>query len=51
MHMTWKQALLSGFLFSDTKEVIQFVLRRGLFEFDDIIGNTFGVLIGVSIYS
>lgn len=42
--------VLSGCLFSVTIEVAQFFLRRGLFEFDDIIGNTLGVLIGVGIY-
>ena len=41
---------LSGFLFSVAIEISQFFLHRGLFEFDDIIGNCFGVLIGMGVY-
>lgn len=43
--------VLFGLLFSSAIELTQFLMRRGLFEFDDIIGNTLGVLIGVGIYS
>lgn len=49
----WKRrwVVLSGLLLSAAIELTQFFLRRGLFEFDDMIGNTFGVIIGVGIYS
>ena len=30
-------------------EIIQLVLHRGLFEFDDIIHNTLGVFIGILV--
>ena len=43
--------VITGFLFSTAIELTQFFMQRGLFEFDDIIGNTLGVLIGVGIYS
>ena len=42
--------LLSGALLSVVVELTQFLFRRGLFEFDDIIGNTFGILIGIGIF-
>ena len=37
---------LMGFLFSLSIETVQYITRRGLFEFDDMIGNTIGCLIG-----
>lgn len=40
-----------GLLLSSAIELTQFIMRRGLFEFDDIIGNTLGVVIGVGFYS
>lgn len=43
--------VLLGLFLSTTIELTQFFMRRGLFEFDDIIGNTLGVVIGVGIYS
>lgn len=39
-----------GFLTSFGIECSQLFLRRGLFEFDDIIGNVFGVVIGYLVY-
>lgn len=41
----WRIALI-GFLFSASIEIIQLVFRLGLFEFDDMIGNTIGCMIG-----
>ena len=49
-YMKKQWVLLSGVLLCSVIEVTQFILRRGLFEFDDIIGNTLGVLIGIGIY-
>lgn len=43
--------VLLGLFLSAAIELTQFIMRRGLFEFDDMIGNTFGVVIGVGIYS
>jgi glycopeptide antibiotics resistance protein len=43
-----KVALL-GFLTSLSIELLQLVLKRGLFEFDDMFHNTFGVILGYGI--
>lgn len=39
-----------GFFVSTVIEILQLVLRRGFFEFDDIFHNTLGVLIGFFLY-
>ena len=44
-----KRCVLIGFLISTLIEINQFVFSIGLFEFDDIIGNTLGCYIGVMI--
>lgn len=41
---------LCGLLLSVCIEVIQLMTKRGLFEFDDMINNTAGVMIGYGIY-
>lgn len=41
--------VLTGFLFSLGIELCQFLLKRGQLEVDDLINNTFGVLIGCLI--
>ena len=41
-----KRAALLGFCISVTIEVLQLVLKRGLFEFDDIFHNTIGCAAG-----
>lgn len=51
LYMKKRWALASGFLFSVGIELAQFFMRRGLFEYDDIVGNTLGVLIGIAIFS
>ncbi len=38
----------AGFILSASVEVAQLVFRIGLFEFDDMIGNTAGTVIGLS---
>lgn len=45
---TAKVALI-GFLLSTSIEIIQLVFKIGLFEFDDMIGNTIGCWIGAVI--
>lgn len=47
--VSWKVGLFAGVLISGTIEVLQFVLRRGLFEWDDIIHNSLGCMIGCII--
>ena len=41
---------LSGFLASLLIEVLQFALKRGVFEFDDLLHNTMGVIVGTSLF-
>lgn len=41
--------VMAGFLLSASIELIQLIFRIGLFEFDDIIGNTIGCFIGAVI--
>jgi glycopeptide antibiotics resistance protein len=42
--------MLITFLISLTIEMLQLVLKRGLFEFDDMFHNTLGGVIGYGIY-
>lgn len=42
--------ILTGFGCSATIEVLQLLFKRGLFEFDDMIHNTLGVIIGYGLY-
>lgn len=44
-----KKTLLIGFLFSLSIELLQLLLKRGLFEFDDMIHNIVGCLLGYVI--
>lgn len=48
--MTWKKALLIGGAMSVLIEVMQFVLKRGFAEVDDVMHNTVGCVIGYGIY-
>lgn len=43
------KVVLIGFLLSVSIEIVQLVFRIGLFEFDDMIGNTIGCLIGAVV--
>lgn len=45
----WYQSLLFGMVFSAAIELLQLFLCRGLFEFDDIIHNSFGCMIGALV--
>lgn len=45
-----RRTVLTGMIISLTIELLQLVLKCGLFEFDDIFHNTLGVLIGYGIY-
>lgn len=46
-----KKILLFGIIVSGSVELSQLLLKRGMCEFDDIISNTAGTLIGYSICS
>ena len=43
------RVVMAGFLLSVTVELIQLTFKIGVFEFDDMIGNTIGCLIGAVI--
>ena len=45
----WNVGLLICICISSSIELLQLVLCRGLFEFDDIIHNSLGFLIGILI--
>ena len=45
----WYQGLLFAMVFSSAIELLQLFLCRGLFEFDDIIHNSFGCMIGALV--
>ena len=47
--MTWWKALLIGFGISVTIEALQFFFMRGFSEFDDVMHNVFGCMIGFMI--
>ena len=51
LYMKRRYVILSSILLSAGIETAQLCLRRGLFEFDDILGNTVGVLLGTLIYT
>lgn len=43
--------VLSGFLISETIEGLQLILKRGLFEWDDMFHNTLGAAAGYLLYT
>lgn len=47
---SWLMALLFGLCFSVSIEVMQFVLKRGFAETDDVMHNTLGCFIGYGVY-
>ncbi|MCI8506193.1 MAG: VanZ family protein [Lachnospiraceae bacterium] len=46
-----RSVAFTGFILSGTIEVAQLVMKRGLFEFDDIFHNVAGTAIGYGIYT
>ena len=46
----WK-TYLAGFAFTLFIECIQLLFRRGMFELDDILGNTVGTMIGYGLFA
>ena len=47
---SWKKELVIGICLSVGIETLQFVLRKGFSEFDDVMHNTLGCLIGYRMY-
>ena len=47
--MSWKEVLVIGICLSVGIETLQFVFRKGFSEFDDVMHNTLGCLIGYGI--
>ena len=50
LYLKKQWVMFFGSLFSISIELTQYFLRRGVFEFDDIIGNTLGIVIGIAVY-
>jgi len=50
-HMTWKKSVALGVVAGLSIEVMQTVLRVGIFDIDDVILNALGVLIGYAAFA
>ncbi len=48
--MTWRKALMIGGGISVMIEVLQFLLKKGFAETDDVIHNVLGSMMGYGIY-
>ena len=48
--MTWWKAVIICGAFSAIMETLQFVLKRGVSEFDDVFHNVLGCVIGYGVY-
>lgn len=48
--MTWSRALLIGASFSVGIELLQFIFLRGFAEFDDVMHNTLGCVMGYGLF-
>ncbi len=49
--INWKKGIAASVLFSALIEFLQLVFHRGLFEIDDVISNTIGILIGFCFFA
>lgn len=47
---SWVRILKTGFFLTLILEILQLVLRAGIFDVDDILLNTLGALVGYQIY-
>lgn len=43
-------ALLAGLFLSETVECLQAILKKGIFDVNDLLANTLGVVIGCVVY-
>lgn len=50
-NMTWKKSLMVGFAAGFSIEILQAILRVGIFDIDDVILNALGVLVGYAMFS
>lgn len=50
-YIKWWQVLLIGAFISISIEVLQFILKKGFSELDDVMHNTLGCMIGYWIYA
>lgn len=50
-NMRWWNALLAGCFVSASIESMQFFLKRGFAEFDDVMHNVLGCMIGYGVFS
>lgn len=48
---SWLNTLMLGCILSITIETLQFIFKRGFCEFDDVMHNTLGCMIGYGAYS
>lgn len=46
----WWKAVITGACISLTIELCQLIFKLGLFEFDDILNNTIGMMVGYGFY-
>lgn len=51
LYINQRYVILSGILLSVCIEIAQLFMKRGLFEFDDILGNALGIVLGMVIYN
>ena len=49
-NLNWKGTMVVGLLLSMAIEVLQFVLKKGLCEIDDVIHNVIGCMLGYGAY-
>ena len=49
-HMTWWKVLLTGVCLSMSIEILQLTLQKGCCDFNDLISNTLGCMIGYGVF-
>lgn len=49
-NLQWWKIIVMGILFSITIETLQFYLKKGLSEFDDVLHNALGCVFGYGLY-
>lgn len=49
-NMTWRRVLTIGVVLSVSLELLQLVRKKGLCEFDDVVHNGVGCMIGYALY-
>lgn len=49
-HMTWRKVLLTGACLSMSIEILQLILQKGCCDFNDLLFNTLGCMLGYGIF-